>query len=121
MSGFKDHEFCTQYAIRCPDGSLYGSHTVNPAEQMGGWTMMGPMAAWFGGDEEPDEEIIITPPTVWYNRKEVEQALQHLQGQLKNVGIEYWGGQIVERLCSPFTSTDPGQFTDEISKWLREQ
>jgi hypothetical protein len=40
----------------------------------------------------------------------------------KGMGMDFWGGVIVERLCSPFTGDEAGpQFTDEITSWLKDQ
>lgn len=122
MSGFQDHVFVTQFAIRLPNQELYGCRTYNPQDMMSGWIGMG-MAQGFGGfegDEDLDEEIT-TPPTVWYDRKEVERGLEVLRQQAKTMGIEYWGGQIVERLCSPFTGENLEGYVDEIQTWLKEQ
>lgn len=120
---FKDGEFCHQYAIRMPDSQLYGSKTFNPAEMAQGF-MMGPGMV-FGmpwGDEEEEDELIVTPPAVWYDRKEAEKALTQLQAQAKQMGIEYWHGQVVERLCSPFTAPqEQAAFVDDITDWLKGQ
>ncbi|HEX4713511.1 MAG TPA: hypothetical protein VH164_01145 [Ktedonobacteraceae bacterium] len=123
MSSFKDGEFVTQYAIRMPDGTLYGSRAMTPADMLPQGFMMGPGMV-FGmpwGDEDDDEEII-TPPAVWYDYKEAERALEGLRMQAKQMGIEYWHATIEERLCSPFT-TPQGQaaFVDDITTWLKRQ
>lgn len=121
MSNFQDHEFVKQYAIRMPDSTLFGSRTFSPAEQVMSFGPFSGFVMAFGDDDDEDEEMITTPPTVWYDRDEAERQLQMIRDQMKMLGIEWWGGVIVERLCSPFTNEDPGRFADEITEWLGKQ
>ena len=123
---FRDHEFVTQYAIRMPDGTLFGSRTFNPAEHMMGPFMGGPgmlMMQMFGSDEDEDlMEEITTPPSVWYDRKEAERALMGIKQMMAQHGIEHWQGTIVERLCSPFTAPqEQRQLVEDVTQWLKSQ
>lgn len=114
MTSFRDGQFVTQYAIRTPSGGLWSNATP------GGW-ITGLTRGLFGslGDEAPPTT---PPPAVWYSRDEAQRQLDSLREQAAHIGVRDWFGVIEQRICSPFTTTDPGeQFAAELQEWLRKQ
>lgn len=92
-------EFTTEYAIRQPDGKLWGQPKVD----------------LFGQTVEPVE------PEVFKTRGAAEQALEQLRASASRMGVE-WLATIESRLCTSFSVTDPSeQMIAELEAWRREQ
>ena len=112
MSGFEDGQFVTQYAIRTPSGELW-----HPPGVLTGAFLSG----LFGGAGD-EVQPTTPPPAVWYSRDEAQRQLDSLREQAAHIGVRDWFGVIEQRICSPFTTTDPGeQFAAELQEWLRKQ
>lgn len=115
MSGFQDGEFVTQYAIRTPSGELWSSAAPS------GWAsnIFGGLFGNATGDESPPPT---PPPAVWYSRDEAQNQLDSLRVQAARLGVTDWFGVVVQRICSPFTTDDPGErFVTELQEWLDRQ
>lgn len=110
MTEFRDREFVTQYAIRTPSGELWCNTYSSP------WS--GISGLFSSGDEAPKQE----PPAVWYNREQAQRQLDGLKEQASRIGVLDWFGVVVQRICSPFTTDDPGEhFATDLEEWLRNQ
>lgn len=102
MAGFRDGEFVTQYAIRTPIGELFQA----PRSAM---------SSVYGFDSP-------TEPAIWDTHEDAERALHYLRAEADRLGVHNWLGTIVQRICSPFTTDDPGQhFAADLEEWLRHQ
>lgn len=92
-------EFTKQYAIRQPDGKLWGPVKTD----------------LFGQIVEPTE------PAVFTQREAADSALAQLKASAAQMGVE-WLGVVETRLCTPFSVTDPSeQMIAELEAWRREQ
>ncbi len=94
------NDFAKQYAIRLPSGELFSNSTCNI----------------FGGHNHEPEVVVFD------RRDQAEATLAMLKRQAVQLGISEWAGRIEERLCSPFSVTDPGAgFAAEVEKWAEAQ
>lgn len=103
-------EFTRQYAIRMPDGALYS----RPAYSSTWASLFGDRGS--GGND--DQRI----PQVWDSRESADSALSDMRKRAADLGVGDWFGVVVQRLCTPFTSADPGErLVSELQTWLSEQ
>lgn len=125
--------FTRRWAIRLPDGSLYtGQHpraAELAAEAAAKWHAMSSaerdmrqyQAAMFGqriGEPQPPAPA---KPIIFDSRADAEKLYRDLCDAARLVGVQHWGGAIVESLCTPFTSADPAvQFAEQITAWVAE-
>jgi hypothetical protein len=115
------NRYIKQYGIQTPDGALL---SYQPAHsQPPGWdwdayfSVRGFVAQQIGEPTPPPPPV----PYAFDTRQQAEAMLKHIASQSASVGVTYHG-VIVERLCSPFTTHNPGpKFTREITAWLRQQ
>lgn len=92
-------EFTKQYAIRQPDGKLWGP----------------PKTDLFG------QTVDAVEPAIFGDRGDAERALEQLQASASRMGVE-WLATIETRLCTPFSVTDPSeQMIAELEAWRRSQ
>ncbi|KWX66843.1 hypothetical protein [Mycobacterium sp. NAZ190054] len=60
-------------------------------------------------------------PAIFDTRDEAENLCAKLAKQAAAVGVANWGGAVVESLCTPFTSGDPGtEFAAEVAEWVEQ-
>lgn len=89
-----------QYAIRMPNGKLYGSKS--------GYNVFG--------------QPITAKAFVWDDPAAAADQLAQLRDAAQTLGVEDWLGVVVQRICSEFTTADPvEEFASEIEKWAAEQ
>ncbi|WP_104151118.1 hypothetical protein [Mycobacterium intracellulare] len=116
-------DFTRQYAIRMPNGQLY-RHVVKPAS-VEDFSIPSPMRDMLGalGVFSCEPAVVAEPvPAIFATREDAEKKLAELIKQAEAFGVTLYGGVIVERLCTPFTSHDPAvQFCREISEWALKQ
>jgi hypothetical protein len=102
-------DFVIQYAIRLPNGALYCRPKASAYNTM---------AYMFGATaREPQREL-----AVFDDRADVEKLLNDMREMAAEVGVDNLGCCIVQRLCSPFTSDDPGdEFAAAVIEWVARQ
>ena len=91
-----------QYAIRKPDGELLHRPPSTAS-----------LFRLFGGEPEP------SVPIIFDTFGEALEMLQSLQREaLRRFGVS-WHGTIEQRLCTPFSVTDPSaHLVSEIRQWM---
>jgi hypothetical protein len=99
-------DFVLQFAIRLPNGALYCRPKASSYNAM---------AYMFGvTGHEPQRELAI-----FDDRADAEKLLDAMREQAAEVGVDNLGCCIVQRLCSPFTSEDPGdEFAAAVIEWV---
>lgn len=115
-------DFTRQYAIRMPNGKLY--HHVVESASVEDFSIPSPMrdmlGSWIGIFSPP--QVAEPAVAIFTTREDAEKQLAELIKQAEAFGVTLYGGVIVERLCTPFTSHDPAvQFFREIAEWALEQ
>lgn len=99
----------TQYAIRMPNGELFSmqrmqterDYSVDAATN----DMMGVAALFgFGGGATVSKPVGSPLPVIYTNLADAEQQLKHMREQAAQFGVSHWGGEIVHRICTPFTA-----------------
>lgn len=115
-------DFTHQYAIRMPNGQLYRHIVKSPSVE--DFSIPSPMRDMLGAIGLICETPAVGDPSVaiFPTRAAAEQKLTELTKQAEAFGVSLYGGVIVERLCTPFTSHDPAvQFSREIAEWALKQ
>lgn len=115
------NEFKRQWAIRMPDGNLY----VEPAqaEAVVDYSIPAPMRDYYQMMGLGNQTRVSKPngPLIFDHQKPAELKLAELQKRAAAMGVDNWGGAVVERLCTPFTSGDPGvEFAAEVVDWVEQ-
>jgi len=125
MSNYPN-EFRRSFAIRMPNGMLYGlmpiPEPVDDYSQSSAMRDVEQMTRMMMGLGSPSRPKPKTPgPEVFDSRKAAEAKLAEIQKAAAAVGVDAWGGTVVESLSTPFTSGDPSiDFADAILAWMRE-
>lgn len=88
--------FTTQYAIRLPDGTLFTTqHGYGDCPAL---------------------------PVVFDTLTDAQHALCHLRRQASMFGITDLAACIEQRICSPFSVTDPSvDFAEQVMRWVARQ
>lgn len=130
-----------QYAIRMPDGELYSrafqvkmtdaeiqaQKTAEEAsEDLTAPSVLRDMNSYqstyqeiFGAPTASVHVKTVRLPLIFDTREEAESLFADLADHAAQFGVSFWGGRVVERLCTPFTSNDPAQqFGNEIVRWM---
>lgn len=97
-------DFTKQFAIRLPDGTLYGLPVYSPASSMlahMGFSTVSEL------DEETGEPRVET--VVYDTLEEAQGALEFMKNRAKQMGITSWLGRIETRYCTQFSDTNPGE------------
>jgi hypothetical protein len=122
--------FTIQFAIRTPSGRLYAQpgekQTIEDYDGIGWYRdMMNMFGVMVISGEYPTsgEPPVSQPkPLIFDKREDAEKKLTELCEQAARVGVDYYGGAVVSRLCSPFTdSPAPQQFAERVADWLESQ
>lgn len=115
---------CTRrYAVRMPNGELYVDRTLQRqaeiyAEQ---YHSVPSFMRDMMGMVEP-RSVPAPRPAIFDTRDEAERLCAKLAEEAAAVGVVNWGGAVVESLCTPFTTRDPGvQFAAEVAEWIAQQ
>jgi hypothetical protein len=88
--------FTYQYAIRLPDGTLFATHQGH--------------------------EGCPALPVVFDELAAAQHALHHLRHQAVMFGVTDLAAFIEQRICSPFSVTDPGlDFAEQVTRWAARQ
>lgn len=124
MSNYPN-EFRRTFAIRMPNGSLYGEapvveNAVDYSQNSAQRDYQQMMDVALGIRRAPPKPAV-AGPTIYNTRRAAEAMLAELQKQAASVGVDVWGGTVVESLSTPFTSGDPSiDFADAILAWMRD-
>ena len=95
---FHDGEFTTQYAIRMPSGEFWR-----------------PPCGHIGAEQEH-------PPAIFDTEESAQYVLDRLRFEAARLGVHHWYGVIEKRICSPFTTSEPGErLVADLQEWLRRQ
>lgn len=117
--------FISQFAIRMPNGQLYRNMvSPQPVEDFSIPSayrdVMGFLGVGIGTVSAP--AVVESGPAIFTSRGEAEKKLAEIAKQAEVFGVNLYGGTVVERLCTPFTSHDPAvQFGREIADWALRQ
>lgn len=119
------NQFTRQYAIRLPDGRLYGDPA--PQEDPEDYSVPSPLRdmyrtfSFMFGTPPVEKSPSPAGPRIFSDHGQAEELLDELKAKAAEVGVDNWGGAVVERLCTPFTSGDPSvEFAEAIVAWVRE-
>lgn len=116
--------FTRQYAIRMPNGELF-SHAAQPETVVDDFSVPSPMRDMFAfmGLNTPSAKAAgPTGPVIFNNEKDATAKLDELRTQAATVGVSNYGGEVVHRLCTPFTvGRAAEQFLTEVQEWLDTQ
>lgn len=132
------NDWAHQYAIQLPNGELWCQEIEVPMtheeiaasadpEDFSISSAERDIMAMFGhgmfGFTGPKPRTKKKSVVVMFERRDdAEKAASQLAEQAKYFGVDWWAGSVVERLCTPFTSVNPGrQFARELSEWLLKQ
>jgi hypothetical protein len=111
-----------QWAIRLPNGELYGvaEQRCNQAQAVAQYHSTSSVIRDAFGIPEPVQTPI--KPYVFDTRAEAEYVFNKIVENVVAWGVTFWGGVIVERVCSPFTNGSAiVEFGDQVQAWLDEQ
>lgn len=118
-------DFIHQFAIRMPNGQLYRNVvSPPPVEDFSIPSAYRDVLGFFGvaGSVQPTQVVVESGPAIFTTREEAEKKLAEIAKQAEAFGVNLYGGTVVERLCTPFTSHDPAvQFGREIAEWALKQ
>ncbi|OCB57669.1 hypothetical protein A5677_17040 [Mycobacterium malmoense] len=118
-------DFIHQFGIRMPNGQLYRNVvTPQPVEDFSIPSAYRDVLGFFGvtGSAQPAQMVVESGPAIFPSRGEAEKKLAEIAKQAEMFGVNLYGGTVVERLCTPFTSNDPAvQFGREIAEWALKQ
>lgn len=118
----------TQYAIRMPDGSLYS--TAGPVETERDYSVdsatndfLGGLGAMLGMTGPTVSKPVGAPvPLLFLNEQAAQRKLDELRKQAAGMGVTLWGGEIVHRVCTPFTTGSAArQFMTALQSWMERQ
>lgn len=118
----------TQYAIRMPDGSLYSTagpvaterdYSVDSASH----DMFSGLGALFGMTGPTVSQPVGAPvPMLFPNEQAAQRKLEELRKHAAGMGVTLWGGEIVHRVCTPFTTGSAArQFMTALQSWMQQQ
>lgn len=115
-----------QYAIRMPNGELYSD--VAPQAPVDDYSIPSPMrdmlglGSWFGMMSTPAPATRVpTGPVIFSDYPAAKAKLDELRKAARAVGVTVYGGEIVERLCTPFSTGDlVAQFNADLIEWLEQ-
>lgn len=121
MTGWEQH-----YAIRMPNGDLY-SQPGPPVEAPPDYSVPSPMRDMgmfgflFGSDSTPTKPGPMQP-VIFTNQADAEKKLNYLREQAAQFGVTHWGGEIVHRVCTPFTAGQLAgrQFVEGLHRWMKD-
>jgi hypothetical protein len=119
-------EFARQFAIRMPDGRLFGHppqvEDVPDYSQSSAMRDVKSMYSLLGLSTSPTQSTPKPGPVIFDTRDAAESKLADLRSHAEQVGVMAWGGVVVERMCTAFTSGDPSvEFANEVVRWISQQ
>lgn len=117
--------FSLHYAIRMPNGELYTPSRNAGTSPEDDYSIPAPMRDMMGMvgmfGPTPAKAPTSPKPEIFESRPQAEKKLDELRAQARQFGVTEWGGMVVARLCTPFSSGDPTvEFAEQIVHWLAE-
>lgn len=120
------NDFVHQFAVMMPNGELFCQPLYAAVENFSVPSpvrdMLGAAAMYGNAAPQPHLHVVGFQLALFENAADAQRTLDMLRDQAQVLGVSHWGGCVVERLCTPFTSAAPDdEFSAEVTHWLEQR